>query len=143
MNWGFKIIIAYSIFVGGILYLVVRASGEKFDMVEPDYYQAELKFQQRIDQEKRTAALSAPPTINLIPSHQIKIGFPEELKGKQLTGEALLYSPSDENKDVKIPFQCTDSLLISMPEKMRGYYHLKLEWSTDEKSFYYTEKLLL
>lgn len=143
MNWGFKILIAYLFFVVGILYLVVKASGEKFDMVEPDYYQAELKFQQRIDQQKRADALSAPPKISLTPSHQIKIDFPEEFKGQLLTGETHLYSPSDANKDLNIPFQCTDSLLISVPKYLSGYYHLKLEWSAGEESFFHTETLML
>ena len=33
MNWGYKIIIAYSIFVGGIVYLMVRSSGENTDLL--------------------------------------------------------------------------------------------------------------
>ena len=143
MNWGFKILIAYLIFVGGILYLVVRASGEKFDLVEPDYYQAELNYQKRIDQQKRAASLSAPPEISLSKAGIITIVFPLEMKDDKIKGELFLYAPSDEKKDFKQRFECTDSLLMKFPKKLSGFYHIKLEWETEGKTYFHQESLML
>jgi hypothetical protein len=143
MNWGLKILIAYLIFVGGILYLVIRASGEKFDLVEPDYYNVELNYQKRIDQQKRTANLSAFPKITQSNDGMISVVFPDEMKEKKINGEVFLYAPSDAKKDFKQRFQCTDSLLMKIPQKLSGFFHIKLEWEADGKTYFHQESLML
>lgn len=143
MNWGYKILVAYILFVGGILYLVVKASGETFDLVEPDYYQAELKYQDRIDQQKRTAALSEPPRILLSKERGISVVFPEEMKGKKMSGIFFLYAPSDAKKDIKQKFECRDSLFFKLSERQSGFFHLKLEWEAEGKTYYHQESLML
>jgi hypothetical protein len=60
MNWGYKILFVYLAFVAGILLMVFKSSIQKRDLVTPDYYAKELKYQQRIDAVKKTQALSAP-----------------------------------------------------------------------------------
>ena len=45
MNWGYKIILVYVLFVAGIVFLVVRSSMENTDLVTSDYYEKELKYQ--------------------------------------------------------------------------------------------------
>ena len=39
----------YAVFVAGIVFLVVKASSQKFDLVTKDYYEQELQYQNVID----------------------------------------------------------------------------------------------
>lgn len=75
MNWGYKILTVYIIFVAGILFLVFKSSFQKQDLVVHDYYEQELKFQQRIDETERANALSADVKY-LIREKEIIISFP-------------------------------------------------------------------
>src|SRR6188768_1326970 len=100
MNWGYKILFVYIIFVLGILFMVFKSSTQKTDLVTSDYYAKELKYQEKIDEMNRVVALSAPVEYT-IKDNLLIINFPADFAGKKLVGEAILYCPSDENKDIK------------------------------------------
>ena len=59
MNWGYKILTVYIIFIAGILLLVFKSSTQNQDLVTKDYYEQELKYQQVIDATERANALSS------------------------------------------------------------------------------------
>jgi hypothetical protein len=103
MNWGKKILIVYLVFVLGIGFMVYKASTQNTDLVTTDYYAKELKYQEKIEQNKRTAALVAPVEYG-IKDDTLSIKFPADFAGKKLTGEATLYCPSDEKKRYKKDF---------------------------------------
>ena len=52
MNWGTRIIIMYVGFVALIITLVVVSMRQQVDLVTPDYYAKELKYQTNIDKTK-------------------------------------------------------------------------------------------
>ena len=56
-NWGHKILGIYFVFITGIAFMVVMSSRQKIDLVTPDYYAEEIKFQEKID-EKNNAIQS-------------------------------------------------------------------------------------
>ncbi|MFN4286788.1 MAG: FixH family protein [Lacibacter sp.] len=144
MNWGYKILFAYLLFVAGILFLVFKASQVRFDLVEQDYYEAELKYQDRIDAAGRTAALSQQPIIK-VQDGSIKVQFPPELAKQQLTGEALLYYPADANKDWRKRFQLQGNELLQLqaPGSHKGLHKLKLNWEANGQSYYFEEAIYL
>lgn len=143
MNWGYKIIIVYVIFVAGILFLVIKASTQKTDLVTADYYAQELKYQDKIDQQKRSDALSAPVQFR-IKDKQLIISFPEELKGKKIDGSVILYCPADENKDVKQNFSVLDTdLIVQIPEQNKGYHTLQLSWIVQGVNYYVEKKIFI
>ena len=62
-NWGFGIVVAAGLFVAFILNLVYQCSQQQVDLVTDKYYEKELKYQEQIDQEKNTLALSGKLTV--------------------------------------------------------------------------------
>ena len=52
MSWGKILLVAYVTFVGVMLFMVVKSFQQDYDLVTPDYYAAELKFQDQIDASK-------------------------------------------------------------------------------------------
>jgi len=141
ISWGHKILFVYLGFVAGILFLVYKANQEKFDLVTPNYYDAELKFQNVIDDKQRVAELSSPPKI----SHsvnKISIQLPGEFLNKDVKGELYLYRPSDASKDVKRSFNTNKSFVeIPLDKDLAGAYEVKLSWQTDGKTFYNEQRI--
>lgn len=134
---------AYGAFVVGIVILMVKASGENADLVTPDYYSQELKYQQKIDESSRTAALSEAVNCT-IHDNQLEILFPKEFTDKKITGTAVLYCPSDKNKDINLPFDIQQLLLkIELPKKYKGLYELHLSWEVAAVHYYYEKKIQL
>ena len=143
MNWGYKILVVYALFVAGILFLVFKSSTQKMDLVTTDYYAKELKYQQKINETERVNALSAPISCEVI-ANQIQIHFPKDFKGINIIGEAVLYCPSDEEKDTKHPFDIKDlPVVIQLPENSHGQYELHLTWQANGINYYLEKKLFL
>lgn len=143
MNWGYKVLIVYSAFVLGILFLVFKSASEKTDLVTSDYYAQELKYQERIDESKRTNVLSAAPEITLR-AGQLEIHFPKEFAQKKIEGSVLLYCPADENKDIKQAFSLQNtSLLMTIPPANKGLYELHISWETEGVKYYFEKKIMI
>lgn len=143
MNWGYKILFVYIAFVLGTLFLVFRASGEKDDLVTPDYYAQELKYQQRIDETNRTDSLSAALQYEFS-NGKLVINFPKDFLGKHISGNVLLYCPADEDKDVKKDFVVQDAAItVVVPRGYKGAYELHIKWRVDGLDYYYEKKIFI
>jgi hypothetical protein len=143
MNWGYKILIVYALFVVGIMVLVVKSSSEKMDLVTTDYYGKELKFQQQIDQTKRADALSESLQTEL-KGHRLLVRFPKDFAGKKITGKADLYCPSDENNDRSEDISLQDSVLImNIPSTDKGLYELHILCSVNGSSYYFEKRIII
>lgn len=141
LSWGHIIIFGYLAFIGGIGFLVYKATNEKFDLVTKDYYDQELKYQQVIDQSANTAKLSAPLVIE--PSaDELKIIFPTEMKDKMKAIDFYLYYAADAKRDFRRSFQLNaNEFSQPLPPAMKGMYELKLSWEVDGIKYYFEKKL--
>ena len=143
MNWGYKILVVYIIFITGIVFMVIRSSTEKTDLVTSDYYAQELKYQEKIDQQSRSNALSAPVTYE-IKGQELLIHFPDDFKGKKIEGNISLYCPSDEKKDIEQNFTVQDQV-VSLPIQVqnKGLHELHISWTVDGLKYYYQKKIFI
>mgnify|MGYP000985304694 CR=1 FL=1 len=143
MNWGYKILIVYLVFVAGIVFMVFKSSNEKIDLVTTDYYAKELKYQERIDAVKRTKALSAPVKYEVV-DHKLIISFPKEFAAEQIKGSALLYCPSDDRRDMKQDFTVSNgTVVIDLAANNTGAHELQINWQAGDKAYYFEDKLFL
>lgn len=141
MNWGHKILITYGVFVAGIAYLVVRSVNEKVDLVTPEYYAEELKFQDKIDEQKNAATLSSAVSVDF-KDHALTLSFPAEFKGKEVKGKLLVYYPADKNKDLNMDFSTSDAVYHApLPENIHGGYELHINWTVDKVNYYTEQKI--
>ncbi|HWH64169.1 MAG TPA: FixH family protein, partial [Ginsengibacter sp.] len=99
MNWGYKILAVYIVFVLGIMFLAFKSSNQKVDLVTTDYYDKELVYQEKIDAITRVTGLSKKIEYK-IKDDKLIITFPKDFAGKKIEGKAVLYCPSDEDKDI-------------------------------------------
>ena len=143
MNWGTKILIVYVAFVVGIVFMVIKSSTQNTDLVTTDYYAKELKYQDKIDEIKRTAALSAPVEYQ-IEANTLTVIFPKDFAGKKLVGQAVLYCPSDEKKDIKKDFTILDEALkLAITAGSKGLYELHISWQDGGVTYYFEKKIII
>lgn len=133
----------YAVFVAGMLFLAFKSSKQNIELVTEDYYAKELVYQQKIDQSKRTAALSEPVAVNVI-NHTLTINFPKDFSTKNIEGVATLYCPADEKKDINQKFRVTDSAVsITVPNEYHGLHYVKINWSAEGVDYYYEYKIFI
>jgi len=143
LSWGHKIAGTYLVFVAGMVFLVFKANSEKFDLVTKDYYGAELKYQEVIDQATNATALSAPVIVEKN-GNELTIRFPSEMNAKKKEIDFYLYCPADEKRDFrKSLFVNEGEFKQVLPAGFSGLYELKLTWITEGKKYYREEKIFL
>lgn len=143
MNWGYKIVAVYVIFVAGMLFLAYQSSKQNIELVTDDYYAKELVYQQKIDQAKRAGSLSSPVNISII-DHEVVIVFPNEFAAKKISGDVTLYCPSDQTKDIHQQFTSTGSAVnIVLSKNYRGLHYVKIYWDAEGVSYYYEKKIII
>lgn len=143
MNWGHKIIAVYIVFVAGMSFLAFKSSTQNIELVTEDYYAKELVYQQKIDELKRTAALSDTVKITIL-NQELTIHFPKDFATKKIIGEVILYCPANEKKDLNQQFMVTDNAVsIRVPAGNHGLHYVKINWNTGGENYYYEKKIII
>lgn len=145
MNWGLRIILLYTAFVGGMLFLVYKCTQQSVDLVSTDYYAQELKFQDKIDRLNNSEKLDVKLAVVYSSEHSIiQIIFPESSSSKNTTGEIVLFRPDNSKLDFKIPIDITDGIQNISTEKLtKGLWRVKSSWSTNDTPYYQEEKIII
>jgi hypothetical protein len=141
MNWGYKILFVYAIFITGILFMVFKSSTQKMDLVTTDYYAKELKYQEKIDESNRVNALSEELQYQ-IKDNAITINFPKDFSAKKITGTVNLYCPWDKAKDITQNFSLQDTALI-IKIANKGQHELHINWQADGVTYYFEKKIFI
>lgn len=143
MNWGYKILVVYLVFVSGIMLLVFKSSSQKVDLVTTDYYAKELKYQEKIDAMNCVHQLSDTVRYGMNDG-KLAIVFPKDFSGKKIDGKVLLYCPSDEDKDITHNFSVIDlPVMVTVVNSRKLEYQLQLSWQSEGKSYYFEKKLII
>ena len=136
-NWGWGIAIFYSSFVLFMLFMVWRSTQLKTEMVTPDYYAKELKYQEQLDKMSRANSL-AQPLQWTVKNKNVSFQFPASLNGKPIKAEVFFYRPNSSANDFTT--QCTaDSLgycQVSSEKFKRGVYKMQVDWSAGNETYY-------
>ena len=142
MNWGTKIVIAFSIFLTAAISTAVFFMTQKVDIVTDNYYDKELKYQEQINRLERTKNLPGQIKIENL-GNSVKIVYPnipDKNTGKDFV---LLYRPSDMGKDIKIPVSADSARtqIISTERIQKGVWRVQVSW-TSAGSEYYAENIV-
>ena len=139
MNWGYRLLIVFIAFGTMIGILVYKSVTMQYDLVSEDYYQQELKYQDKIDGVKNANAITGISVIQ--DNDAVTIMLPPEHRGSSITGEVWFYCTTDANKDrhFNLNVDNNGAYVISKEQLVKGNMQLKLTWKYGEKG-YYTEK---
>ena len=141
MSWGNKLVVAFVLFAALIGTLVYKCMNQNFELVSKDYYNEELRYQDRINATNNANKLSA---VQLSQSEKyVSIQLPGELNGLAVKGEAFFYCAANSSNDRKIPLQVTGAGLMQIDKSrlVKDYYQVKLSWQNGTNHFYNEQRL--
>jgi hypothetical protein len=141
-NWGTGIVLALIVMVAGMCVLVSIAVRQKFDLVDNDYYQKSISYQQHIEEVGNTAGLEKRIVFELS-ADTLKLTFPNLANYQEYTGEIHFYSPVEEKRDLKLPIKLDVgfSQAIGLKNLEKGRYQLKIDWIANKVSYYQEEEI--
>ena len=143
-NWGTGIAITLTVFILAMAFAVYKAVQQDFDLVTTDYYEEELKYQEKIDQKEN--ALSLGETIKLKAAEGgILMLIPEKLKGQEGILDVEMYCVTDDEKDFRIdkPKWSAQDLLIEHEHLNSGRWIAKVTFTDSEKKYYFEPEIFL
>jgi nitrogen fixation protein FixH len=145
INWGTGIVIGMILFIGFILFFVIKMSTDKkysHDLVTEEYYKREMMYQQEIDAEENLNSLSS-----IIEGKRVAQGwllsFPKEIIPSKVKGTVFLYRPSNKQLDFDLPIVLTSSnLLIPDESLLDGRWNITMDWEYEGKKYLYKKSIV-
>ena len=144
INWGTGIVIGMALFIAFIMYFVITmTTDDKYshDLVEEDYYQKEMVYQEEIDAENNLKSFSEPITGQRTGEGWL-LKFPKELNPEKVEGTVFLYRPSNKQLDFDFPMVISGSnLLIPDNRLLDGRWNITLDWMYEGKRYLYKKSI--
>jgi len=143
--WPFAIIAYFVIFITGVVTWVTFAVRHDQQLVSPDYYEHEIKFQQQIDRATRTASFKSDVhVVYHSENRNVTIALPGPKSGNS-QGTVQLYRPSDAKLDQEIVLALDEhnSQTINVAALQSGFWKVRLIWSSDGNDYYFDQPVML
>jgi hypothetical protein len=105
------------------------------DLVSEDYYAKEIKFQDVIDKTNNAEALDENITWESA-NGGILVTFPE--LNNTITGEIILFRPSDKSKDLSFEIEIDENhqQFLTHENIIHGKYLIQIDWMAGQSEFY-------
>ncbi|MEP1095606.1 MAG: FixH family protein [Cyclobacteriaceae bacterium] len=141
MNWGNSIVVAFVLFAGFILYMVVQAFSQNYDLVAEDYYAQEINYQQKQEQKTNLENLNERISVKL-ENQTIVLTFPRDQKP---TGEIHFYHPSRKlfDQKVAIAMNSKNQQIVDGSDLIAGNYRVNITWQSNGQEYFQQEKIYI
>jgi hypothetical protein len=140
MNWGYKLTLAFIGFAALIGTLVYKAVNTRYELVSKDYYNEELRYQEKIDGMNNAA--QAGDIVLARNGQSIVLTLPASLHNSANTANAWFYCKTNAASDKKLSVVFTDgTAAINTGNFAKESYELKLQLTADNKPYYFTQPL--
>ena len=141
-NWGTGIVIFFIFFAASMTFAVVATTRYPPQLVQKDYYNLDLNYQERLEKKQNTATLSAVPKIVFdAETQKIQVRFPEGVIAQ--SGTAKCYRSATTREDFSTPIVNTSALDIPTTGLTAGRWHVELDWESAEGKKYFWEAALV
>jgi len=144
--WPLGITLAFILFALGIATLVVIACAHKVDLVRPDYYDEEIKYQAQLDRLNRTARLSDAVQITYDNARcLLTLSLPPHHAGPDTVGRIELYRPSSPNLDrqLKLALDANGMQTVDATALISGLWKVRVHWTVRDEEFFADQKIIV
>lgn len=142
LHWGHKIGIVYLLFMGFMLFLVLKSQTATHELVTEDYYQNELIIQDKINAKNNLNRADFDVKITR-KEQNILVSFDGLPYGEKPKGTVHLYKPDNSKFDESLVMSLNenDEMYIA-PVGISGKYKVSLQFEVMGVD-YYTEKQIV
>jgi nitrogen fixation protein FixH len=122
------------------------ACWQKNDLVRPDYYEQEIRYQSQIDRVERTRRAAAEANIAYDPArNRLTIALPPAQAVGPITGTIELYRPSASALDHSLPLKVDSSGLQSLDTAALapGLWRVRVSWTAGKEDYHVEKKVII
>jgi nitrogen fixation protein FixH len=144
--WPLGIILTLGVFIAGTAGLIVMACSQRVELVSPDYYERELKFQGRIDQVERTHRAAGQASVAYdVAGKCITISLPAGQAGREISGRIELYRPSAAGLDraMQLAPDVKGMQRLDAASLAPGLWKVRVSWTFERQDYFLDEKVVV
>jgi nitrogen fixation protein FixH len=140
MSWGTKIAFLYLSFATMIGVMVYKSVTQSVDLVAPNYYEQELKYQDKIDGINNLKAQSNAIFIDQKEAN-VTFSFSKEMGAPK--GRILFFKPDNAASDFETEIKTDNEGVQTIETKdlTKGTYLVKIVWKIGDKKFFKEERI--
>lgn len=144
MNWGWRITIFLTLFIGFIMSMVIYSFSTTNDLVSEDYYNQEILYQQNIDAQKNALSLAHEATLT-IDNEVVILTFPSNFNQVIEKGNITFYRPDNAKLDKSFDLNLNNlnKQVINRTEIARGFYKVTVQFVSDNKTYLFNKEIKL
>ena len=133
MNWGTGLAIWLAIFVTAILTFVTFAFNQDVNLVNKEYYQKGVHYDDVRIERERGLAQEKHFIINQ-EGENVSLTFDKDYFSEIQVLDVQFYRPSDRREDIHLKFE-SNPLLVQKSTLITGRYQLNISWEKDGKKY--------
>ena len=143
-SWGTGIFITITFFITAAAGAAIFFLNQHVDLVSDNYYEKEIRYQDRINIIKHTLDINADILIEST-GDIVTFKFPLHLIQRYHTGEIVFYRPSGSAGDFRFPVNPdTNGLQIFNSGKLnKGFWKVQITWKSGDENFYSEKSILV
>jgi nitrogen fixation protein FixH len=144
--WPYALIAAFALFISGVVSFIVFAVRQPTDLVRPDYYAQEIKYQEQIDRVKRTALAAEGIRLELAPGgRELRLSLPAGHTAAFTAGTLSLYRPSDARQDRNFALQplADGSQAVVLTGLEPGLWRARMQWTSGGVEYFHEQSVQL
>jgi hypothetical protein len=144
--WPLGIVVTLAVFVTGTVGLIVMACSQRVDLVSPDYYERELRFQGQIDRVERTHHAASQASIAYDAAGKcLTVLLPADQAGREVSGRIELYRPSAAGLDraVKLDPDAKGTQRLDASSLEPGLWRVRVSWTSEKQNYYLEQKVVV
>jgi nitrogen fixation protein FixH len=144
--WPIGLIVFFTVFVSLVASFITFAVRQQMDLVRPDYYEEEIRYQKQFDRIRRTQALGRG--VGLVVDRAgktLRVSIPVGHVVTYGSGTIQLYRPSDASQDQLVPVHPSAEGLqeVDLTGLSAGLWRAKLRWSAGGQEYSLDESLVI
>jgi hypothetical protein len=144
--WPYGIVAAFVVFIGATASLIVFTSFHGQELVTQDYYEQELRYQERLDSRERTGALRSDASVRYdAAADSIQLVLPLQHASPSPAGTIQLYRPAASGEDRNLPLtvDLAGHQRLDARELSAGLWRVRVAWKHDGQDYSLEEKLVV
>jgi nitrogen fixation protein FixH len=140
--WPLGIFVTFGLFFAGMASVVVIAATHREHLVNDNYYEQELKFQDQINSVDRTQKSGAAIAYDTGTGF-VTITLPAAHLAQQFSGTIQLYRPSEPALDRMLPLEpkAGGTQALDISKLAGGLWSIRVKWMAGGENYFLEQKI--
>ena len=144
--WPISIIAFFTVAILGCGTFIAFCSRHPADLISPNYYEEEVRYQAHIDQLKFTQQRAPQASVSYdAVTKQILLALGPQKPGTRISGRILLYRPSAQNLDRQLELAPNGHgvQFLDAASLAPGLWKVQVSWTVNERQYFMDQQIVL